>query len=365
MRRNVLVPMTSAELGGSQMSLLRLVDALGPDEFSFRLWLFEEGPLAREWKSRGLPFERFPRSAPRTPWGLARLSRRLAAERPDLVYLHASRVLAVLARRLGIPCVERINMTRGAGAGGWARFACVDRLFTTANTKVVAVSEAIRNQLVAREVPEERVVVIRNFVDADRFHRPDLREPARAELAIPAGAVVVLGVGRLVPQKAPADFVEIAAACAARDPRLRFVLVGEGPLLSKIDALSRRHGLEGRLWILPFEREVERLYAAADLLLHTAHWEPLANVILEAMAAGLAVVATDVDGTREAVCDGESGLLFPPGNRERAVEAVLSLAADAGRRRALGERAAERTRRLFAVGPVAARYRDLFRSLCP
>lgn len=299
---HILVPFRYAELGGGQLFFLKLADAMDKAAVRFSCWLFEQGPLTQELAERDIPVRTFSGSALRTPWGLWRLSRELRSENPDVIYLHASRVLAWVARFVGIPCVERINMSRTPEAGGWSRYPRVDRFFTCLNTKVVAVSAAIREQLLSRGTPGEKIEVIRNFVDAERFHQPALRAPTRQELGIPEHAVVVLNVGRMVEQKGQADFLQLAAQFL-EDDRLYFVLAGDGPLRERLSAQAERLGLSstGRFHLLPFQRDVERLYAASDILLHSAHWEPLANVLLEAQAAGLAIVATDVDGTREVV----------------------------------------------------------------
>jgi glycosyltransferase involved in cell wall biosynthesis len=122
----------------------------------------------------------------------------------------------------------------------------------------------------------------------------------------------------MVPQKGQADFVEIAGRSLSDDARLHFLLVGDGPLEEDLKIQADTLGLNetGRFRMLPFRRDIARVYAAGDILLHTAHWDPLANVLLEAMAAGLAIVATDVDGTREALDGYPAGALAAPGDVE-------------------------------------------------
>ncbi|MCX7934213.1 MAG: glycosyltransferase, partial [Planctomycetota bacterium] len=124
------MPVGSAELGGSQLFLLRLYEALASEQWHFSFWLFSVGPLAAELRQRQAEVRIFPRLWLRTPWGLGRLEREIMAWQPDVIYLHASRALAWLAKRCGIPCVERINMSRGAGAGGWCAWPGVDRICT-------------------------------------------------------------------------------------------------------------------------------------------------------------------------------------------------------------------------------------------
>lgn len=321
----VLVPVTHAELGGSQQFLLKLIDAM-PESIAWSAWLFESGLLAEELRVRDVSVQVLPAPSIAQPWRLASLWRALRRDAPDVVYLHASRLIALLARQAGIPCVERINMTRRPEAGGWCnRYPWIDRIMTRWNTKVVAVSEAIRQQLLERGVESGRIVLIRNFVDVERFYRPDLRASTRAALGIPETARLVLNIGRCVPQKGQADFLKVAAKCLPCDEDLYFVMVGDGPLKPALEQQAVALGLPatGRFQILPFRRDIEAIYSAGDLLLHTAHWDPLANVLLEAMAARLEVIATDVDGTREALADYGAGTLMAAGDVDAMAKAIL------------------------------------------
>ena len=358
---HILVPVSSAELGGSQIFLLRLHDALRDGEWRFSFWLFADGPLADALQQRGAEMKIFPRTWQRTPLGLWRLDREMKASQPHAIYLHASRSLAWLAKRRNIPCVERINMSRGAGAGGWCSWPWLDRLCTNWNTKIVAVSNAIAAQMARRGIARDKIVVIRNFVEIERFHRPDERYARRRALGIPDDAIVVLNLGRLVAQKGQEVFWQAARICLAADQRLWFVMAGDGPLAAALGAQAQALG--SRALLLPFQAEPSGLYAAADILLHTAHWEPLANVILEAMAARLATVATNVDGTPEVIAHRVTGLLFPAADFRRAAALVLELAQDADLRQRLACAAQEWARTYASPSVTLDAYRRLFRDL--
>jgi len=359
----VLVPIGSSERGGSQLELVRLVERMNADEFRFTAWLFGNGPIEDDLDRLGVEFTVWPRTTTRTPWGLYAMGRAMQREAPGLIYLHASRLIAWLARRRGIPCVERINMSRRPEAGGWSRYRAIDRCFTSLNTVAAAASGPIAAQLTSRGVPPEKVTVLHTFVDGERYRHPELRGEARRELGIPNDAVVVLNIGRLVAQKCQADFLETAARCLPADDSLHFVLCGSGKLESSLRRRAERLGLGGRFHMAEFTARPERMYAAADIMLHTARWEPLGNVILEAMSAALAVVATDVDGTREAVSSKEVGLLVPAGDVGAMEKAVMELARDGSLRRRTGEAARRHVGAEFSPGRVVPEYEELFRRL--
>ena len=168
----ILVPVTYGELGGSQVFLLKLIDAMAADSpVHFSCWLFRKGPLEEEMRKRNIPCRIMPFS-PKNPFFLLFMIRELRKEHPDVIYLHASRFIALAARLAHVPCVERINMSRNMAVRGWCSFPWLDRLFTSFNTKALAVSDAIRRQLLARGIPDSRICIIRNFVEPDRFRPP-------------------------------------------------------------------------------------------------------------------------------------------------------------------------------------------------
>lgn len=357
----VLVPVGSAALGGSELALLRLIDACPREEAQFRLWLLAApgGPLEAELRARTLPWRRYPRFTARTPWGLARLGAGLERERPAVVYLHASRAIALLCRARRIPCIERINMPRARGAGGWCRFPLLDRVLTGANTLALPVSEALAGELIGRGVAAEKLRVLRDAIDPRPWREARTRRlQARAALGLAPETILAISAGRLVPQKAQADFLEVAAQLAREDARWRFLLVGDGPLRAALAAQVEALGLGSRLRLLPFHSALPELFAASDLYLQTSRWEGLAMVLLEAMAAGLAVVATDVGGTREAITPYPRGALVAPGD-------TVAMAREAARAVAAGPRFAESALPAFpegfAPGAVARRFLEIAR----
>src|SRR5262249_9227854 len=148
--------------------------------------------------------------------------------------------------------------------------------------------------------------------------------------------VTVGMIACLKPQKAPLDFVEVAARVLERAPGTRFVLVGDGELRPAVEAAIGARGVGDRVELLGWRRDVPDLLRSFDLLLHTPRWEGLPRVFAEAMATGIPIVATSVDGAPEAIEDGVNGRLLQPGDVEGLAAAVAQLARDPDRRRAMG-----------------------------
>jgi glycosyltransferase involved in cell wall biosynthesis len=188
----------------------------------------------------------------------------------------------------------------------------------------------------------------------------------RRELGIPVDAPVVGTVTRLSPQKAPLDFVDAAARVAERRPEAHFLLVGDGPLRAGVEARVADLGLVERFHLAGLRREVPDLLHAFDVFALSSLWEGLPRVLPQAMAAGLPVVATAVDGNAEAVTDGANGILVPPGDPGAMAGALVRLLDDPDLAARMGEAGQASVQEFSArkmVDDIAALYEALLERL--
>lgn len=176
-------------------------------------------------------------------------------------------------------------------------------------------------------VPASRIDLVPNGVDAPRAGKAAGAERGwlRAELELPADAAVLLGVGRLVPQKNPLLFVEGVAAVQARHPRAFGVWCGDGELREAAERRAAELGIAGRVRFCGQRADVDAVMAAADLLVFTSQWEGASFALLEALAAGLPVVASDAGSNAELVRHRTGGLLFTNGSPD-SLESTLDWA---------------------------------------
>ncbi|MBI3302972.1 MAG: glycosyltransferase [Deltaproteobacteria bacterium] len=229
---------------------------------------------------------------------------------------------------------------------------------------VVANSQAGAQAAVAAGiVADEKVHVVPNGIES---RRPAVaQKEARLCLGVPAEAIVVLSVGRPVWEKGYEVTIEIAKRLAARHSQTLFLIAGDGPLRSVLEQRIQEAGVGERVRLLGERRDVPVLLAAADLYLNTSVSEGLSNSIMEAMAAGVPVLAAAAGGTPELVLDGETGLLFPPRDHALAIEKLDHLISNPGFRLTLGDQGRWSVEARYGLEAMLSRLESLYRLFLP
>ena len=350
-RRRIVHVITRLELGGAQENTLFCVAHHDRSRFEAGLVAGRGGILdgeARTIPDASVDLVGWLRHPVNPPWDLvavARLAALLRRRRADVVHTHSSKagIVGRLAARLArVPAI--VHTVHGWSFHGEqprplsALYRALERAAGAITDRIVVVAESDRAKGIALGIGRpDRYRLIRSGIDAGSYRRGDApREETRRALGFGAGDFVVGTLACLKPQKAPLDFVEAARIARARDPRLRFFIAGDGPLRDAVERKIREASLGDAIRLLGWRRDVADLLHAMDAFLLTSRFEGLPRAVLQAMAAGVPVVATAVDGTPDVVRDGETGFLVPPGRPEAAAEALLAVAADpeAARRRA-------------------------------
>jgi glycosyltransferase involved in cell wall biosynthesis len=215
-----------------------------------------------------------------------------------------------------------------------------------ATTAFVAVSRAnLQSGLDLDLYGPDRVTLIRSGIRLSDFSpRSDGNGQAPASRPGPDRPVTVGMVACLKPQKAPLDFIRVAARVVrGAGVPVRFVLAGDGDLRGQVEAMIRAEGIGAHVTLEGWRRDIPDLMRGLDLLIHTSLWEGLPRVFPEAMATGLPIVATRVDGAPEAIEDGVTGFLVAPGDIEGLSRLTIDLVRDPALRRRMGDEALKRT----------------------
>jgi glycosyltransferase involved in cell wall biosynthesis len=342
---------TRLELGGAQQNTLYTVAHLDRERFAPSLVAGPDGILdADARRLPDVPFEVSPHlvreiAPAQDARALVDLVRRLRRLAPDIVHTHSSKagVLGRVAAGLaGVPVV--LHTVHGWGFHPfqpaherWA-YVLAERLVAGVTTHWIAVSRANVDAGVAHGIlAPPRCEVIRSGIALEPFARAAGCGALQGELGLDADVPLVGMVACLKPQKAPEDFVRVAAAVSRRRPDAHFVLAGDGELRGPVERAVAEAGLEGRFHLLGWRRDPEAVIGSLAVLVLTSRHEGLPRVLPEAMAAGLPVVATAVDGSPEAVEDGVNGRLHAVGDVNGMARSVIELLDRPERARRFGE----------------------------
>jgi glycosyltransferase involved in cell wall biosynthesis len=232
-------------------------------------------------------------------------------------------------------------------------FLAVERMLGRKTDALVAISEHIRQDLLRTYsiATEARVQLIALGFNLDRLTAITAgdRAAARQTLGMPDTTVVVTTVGRLTAIKEQALFVEMAGRLVARGKDVTCLIVGDGELRADLEARAQKLDLRERLRFLGWRGDLDTIYGATDVFVLTSRNEGTPVALIEAMAAGLPAVSTDVGGVRDVITDNGLGVLVPFGDVERLSGAVASFCDAPGRRSEVGERARRSVTQRFGV----------------
>ena len=277
-------------------------------------------------------------------------------------YLFHANLLGTLAARLArVPVALASKRSLDTYPKRQDRWACsvVNRLADC----VTANAEAVRSHVHTVEgCRRDKIAVIPNGVDLTRFHGAHSNTTV-PQAALPASGPILGCVARLSPKKGHDTLLEAAARVVRQRPDATFVLVGDGPLRTEIQAHADRLGLNGRLRFLGLVENPASLLPRMDVFVLPSNMEGMSNALLEAMAAGRPVVATNVGGNAEVVLDGVTGVLVPPREPGQMAEALLGLLANPARASAMGAAGRARVEDHFSSRLMVRRLEDLYRDL--
>jgi glycosyltransferase involved in cell wall biosynthesis len=338
----VVLVVNSVEMGGVEEHVRQIATELAERNARVTVIVPEEpaiDPLARAALAAGASVERLTLSRGMLrPAGLKRLGRLirlLRALRPDVLHLHLVGfgggrwilIGAILARVPAIVCTIHVAPTERQG---W-KTRLGRALLTPFVDRYIAVSQASKDRLVAYlGMPPARLVAVPNAVELLRFAAPAEpgRSAVRAQWGIPTDAPILGVLARLSPQKGLTYLISAMPAILAEHPDAYALVVGEGYLRPDLEAQARSLGVQDRVLLAGYRENVVDYLRASDLFVLPSLFEGMPLSILEAMGAGLPVIATAVDGTPEVVVDGETGLLIPPADPTALAHAVNRLLAD-------------------------------------
>ncbi|HEY7949823.1 MAG TPA: glycosyltransferase [Solirubrobacterales bacterium] len=301
----------------------------------------EEGATMRH-----LPELQQPVQPLRDAQALAKLVRLVRGFRPHVVHTHTAKAgflgrqaaLAVRPRPAVIHTYHGHVLEGYFGAAKSRLYLEMERALARVSDCLIGVSQATVDDLVRLGVaPPSKFRVLPLGLDLDRLPEPpgELRAASRAELGVGDGEILLVFVGRIVPIKRLDLLLRALAKAREADPRLRLAVVGDGEERPELERQAAELGIAGDVRFLGYRRELRPVFAAADLAVLSSDNEGTPVSLIEAAAAGLPAVATDVGGVREVVSE-ETGILVSPDDAPALAVAIVEMANDAGRRERCG-----------------------------
>ena len=299
--------------------------------------------------------------------GLWRLWALLRRERFDVVetFTHDSNILGLpLAWFARVPV--RIATHRGKieAFSKWRQLLHNMLInFGIAHT-LIAVSEQTRQQAIEEGVWEKKITVIPNAVkalDTSSVHRDSIRR----DLGLNEGDIFILSIGRLTHQKGHEFLIQAMSKVVSRFPNVTGGICGDGPLRSQLEKQIKEADLSDYVRLLGAWEDISPLLASADIFILPSRWEGLSRALMEAMAAGLPVIATQVDGTKDLIIDGVNGVMVPSEDVEALADSILELIDKAEMRKNIAAAGQAHVLQRHSVDDMCRKYYDYMLGLLP
>ena len=230
---------------------------------------------------------------------------------------------------------------------------------SSVTNKIICVSERAKNQALEEGIRADKIIVIPNgipLIDPD----PDTRKRKRSEIGLADSNFAIFNVGRLVPEKAQNLLIEAAAQVTELRPEARFFIAGEGPFHDALQTQIMKKSLQDKVKLLGARTDIPELLQAADLFVLFSETEGMPISLMEAMAAGLPVIASALEGMDELIEDHISGRLIPFGNVPKLAETILQLIDHPELRMNLGMNAKQTIRNSFTIEKSCQKYEKVF-----
>ncbi|MGD9048585.1 MAG: glycosyltransferase family 4 protein [Anaerolineae bacterium] len=347
-----------------------LVQRLGQRDYSWHIGgLRGIGEVQGEFSRLGMQIVDFSDRRNGSASVVGRIRDYVLAHQISIIHTHsprtrlaAARVLMGTRRTLHLATEHLLYAPRDRRWG--LIYTLLDRATLYLPDHTVAVSEEMHRRIVALPgLSSMRITAIRNAIDCESYYVPEQRDPCRWEFGLTGESLVIGFTGRMVEQKRLDLLLEGFSLVLARYPQAHLLIVGDGELRPELQACADSLDVSHAVTWTGFRRDIPRLLAAMDLYIQPSANEGLPLSLLEAMAAGKAVIATDVGGAQEALTHQETGILIPPESSQAIGTAIMDLLNHPEKRMALADAARDHVVQEFGVQRMVEGYLSVYESL--
>lgn len=360
-------------IGGGEMQMVDLVRKMDRKKFRPIVGcLKKEGQLLPVLERSDIQVEAFPVKGklfyPNSLKQIARLAGFMRREKVSILHtqdLYSHLVGIPAALLAGVPVITN-RLDLGHTLNRWHRWAL--KVLSTGIARVMANSQGVQRMLVESEkMDPEKIELIYNGVDMDRFpvsaaaSPVSPRQPYLPEFQPDDRLIGVLA--NLWPIKGHDILLEAAVRVVAYFPKVKFVLIGTGKRRAELEARARSLSIENHVLFLGSRQDVPQILACMEVSVLPSLAEGFSNAILESMAAGLPMVATDVGGNREAVVDGETGFIVPPADPDALADLLLRLLEDPCLAQKMGQAGRQRIETYFTLDRMVRETERFYREI--
>lgn len=363
-QRTILLLSTSSGPGGAERMISGLAVSLVSSGFHVIVGLFRPGWLQEQCAHKGIPVHVLPISGI-AGWQWFRTCLKLVrTNQVDLIHAHEFSAIIcgwVVARLSGIPFVGTVHGKNYFWEKARRRLAY---RIVSRSGRLVAVSQDLKRFVMEKVgLSDENVELIYNGVQPEPGVSEEEVQVARAELGLERDHVVIGAIGSLYPVKGHRYLLEAMPTVLERNSRAILLVIGRGELEDALKEQAKRLGLEGQVRFLGMRNDIPRLLRVLDLFVLPSLSEGLSLALLEAMAAGLPVVATRVGGNAELVVEGETGILVPSKDVLALSDALCKLLDNRKTRERFGKNAVARVAQQFSARLMAENYKHLYMNI--
>jgi len=357
----------SLEMGGVERTLTSILPRLDKRQYKVYLCcLFKRDKLADTIESLGIPIIKF-RMRARLDFdgkyiaGILRLTRLMKKMQIDIVHTHlyranlAGRIAAKLA---GIPVI----IANEHNIDSWKKFSqrLNDRALAKITNKIIAVSDAVKDFYVKKiGISEDKIITIYNGVDISKFQTYVNTNKQKEEFGIKPDEKIITIIGRLHQQKGHLYFLKAAQIIREKNPKVKFLIVGDGPLEEQLRSMSEDLGISKNVVFTGLREDIPQILAMSDISVLASLREGFSITVLESMAAGKPVVVTDVGGNSEVVEHGKTGFIIPAQSPEDLALYSLNLINNQELAKKMGQEAEKRVLN-FSIDRMVEKTENLY-----
>ena len=363
----ILETIRQGQIGGGESHVLDLVTQLDKREFEPVVLSFTHGPMVETLRERNIKTYVVETLKPFNFSTFAAVKTIMKYEQIDILHAHGTRALSNTlfpARSLQLPVIYTVH--------GWSfhqdqkypvrKMRELSEKYLTDHVDLtISVSNSNQQDGINR-FNMKRSKVVNYGIDLNKYNPNRPMKDLRDELGIKPGKTAVGYIVRMTVQKDPLTLIKAIAHIAKETQDMQFILIGDGDLKEQVMQLATELNVMDLICFHPFRQDVPEVLKAIDIYVLPSLWEGLPIGLLEAMAMQKAIVATPVDGTKEAIQDGVNGLLVPCRDPEQLAKALLKLHHDSTLRKTLAANAYETVQQTFALKRMVADNQDIYRS---